>query len=157
MPRPPTDLEPASWQRHFAMTANNRAWALAEQPSRDAAADHEMLGAAHAAAWHWFAIGTELHKMRATMLLAQVHALLGDAPRAYAYASQMRAFFLEQQDTPDWELAFAHAIHAHAAHAAGKHAEHQASYEQARKAVDALADPEDREIVMKTFQLVPKP
>jgi hypothetical protein len=153
----PTDLDPASWHRHFAMGANNRAWALAELPTRSADEAREMLSAAHASAWHWFAIGTELHRMRATMLLAQVHALVGDGPRAFAFASKMRAFFLEQPDTPDWELAFAHAIYAHAAQVAGKSAEHRASWQQARAALDAIADPEDRAIVEKTFAQVPQP
>lgn len=153
----PTDLEPASWHRHFAMQANNRAWALAEQPARSADETREMLSTAHASAWHWFAIGTELHRMRATMLLAQVHALVGDAPRAFAYASQMRAFFLEQPDTPDWELAFTHTIYANAAQVAGKAAEHRAAWQQAREALDAIADAEDRAIVEKTFAQVAKP
>ena len=156
MPRP-TDLDPASWHRHFAMEANNRAWALAEQATRSADEAREMLGVAHASAWHWAAVGTELHRMRATMLLAQVHALLGDAPRAWEYASRMRAFFLEQPDTPDWELAFTHAIYANAAHAAGRAAEHRGAWRQAREALDAIADAEDRAIVEKTFAQVPRP
>lgn len=156
MPRP-TDLDPASWHRDFAMEANNRAWALAEQPARSADEAREMLSAAHASAWHWAAIGTELQRMRATMLLAQVHALVGDAPRAFDFASQMRAFFLEQPDTPDWELAFTHAIYAHAAHVAGKQAEHRVGWQQAREALEAIADAEDRAIVEKTFSQVPRP
>ena len=69
----------------------------------------------------------------------------------------MRDYFVARAETPDWELAFAHTIHAHAAAAAGRKAEQQTSYELATAAVAAIADPEDRAIVMQTFLQVPKP
>jgi hypothetical protein len=53
--------------------------------TRSAAEDQEMLNAAHASAWHWAGVGTELNRMRATMLLAEVHALLGLGQSALAY------------------------------------------------------------------------
>jgi hypothetical protein len=31
-----------------------------------------MLDAAHASAWHWAKVGSELNRMRATLLLAEV-------------------------------------------------------------------------------------
>src|SRR6478736_7451710 len=108
--------EGTAWHRRFAAAANNRAWGLSVQ-TRSAAEDQEMLNAAHASAWHWAKVGTELQRMRATMLLAEVHALLGLGERALAHAEEMRAYFLAQQ-SPDWEIAFSHAIYAHAAHVA---------------------------------------
>lgn len=65
--------EAAAWHRRFAAASNNRAWDLSVQ-TRNAAEDEEMLHAAHASAWHWSKVGTELNRMRATMLLAEVHA-----------------------------------------------------------------------------------
>ncbi len=105
----PSDTLPESWHRHFAAQANNRAWNLAEARG-DAMLDHDLLNAAHAAAWHWSVVGTELHHMRATMLLAHVHALLGHGRTAWGYAESMRRAFLAWPETPDWELAFVHAI-----------------------------------------------
>src|SRR5947199_3169548 len=101
MPQPPTSTDAAAWQRHFAMQANNVAWELSTQP-RGAARIAELLDAAHASAWHWKAIGNELNRMRATMLLAQVHALAGHGATALTYAREMRDYFLASQDTPDW-------------------------------------------------------
>ena len=155
MPKTPADADPQGWHRYFAMEANNRAWALAAA-TRDAALDAEMLDAAHASAWHWAAVGTELHRMRATMLLAEVHALVGDGLKALDYAEAMRAHFLAH-DTPDWELAFTHTIYAHAAHCAGEDDAHRAAWHAAVAAIEAIADDEDRQIVMKTFALVPAP
>jgi hypothetical protein len=156
MPQAPTDADPAHWQRYFAMTANNRAWDLSVE-ARDAAADRELLDAAHASAWHWRAAGTELNHMRATMLLAETHALLGHGATALAYAQDMRTYFLAKADTPDWETAFAHAIFAHAAHAAGRGDLHAASHRDAVASLEAIADPEDRALVLATFRQVPAP
>jgi hypothetical protein len=155
MPQPETaDL--AQWHRFFAIEGNNRAWRLAEA-ERTAEQRAEMLDAAHAAAWHWKAVGTELHRMRAHMLLAEVHALLGHGATAMAYANGMHGYFLGKNDTPDWELAFTHAIQAHAAHAAGERDAHRSGYALAEAAVAAIKDEEDRAIVLEIFRNVPKP
>ena len=137
------------------MRCNNIAWELSTQP-RSTIQDREMLDAAHASAWHWSKVGTQLNQMRATMLLAEVHALLGFGASAFTFAVEMRAYFLGN-DTPDWELAFTHTIYAHAAYAAGRFADHRAAYEQASIALMALTDEEDRNIVTKTFDQVPRP
>jgi len=85
--------EATAWHRRFAAASNNRAWDLSVQ-GRNVAEDQEMLNAAHASAWHWTKVGTELNCMRATMLLAEVHALLGFGQSALAYAEKMRTYFL---------------------------------------------------------------
>jgi len=151
----PSDGERAAWHKRFAAESYNRAWDLSTAV-RSPADDREMLDVAHAAAWHWGKVGTELNRMRATMLLAEVHALLGMGERALAHAEEMRAYFLAQE-SPDWEIAFSHAIYAHAAHVAGRAAEHRDAYAQAEAALAAIADDEDRAIVAATFRHVPLP
>lgn len=154
--KPPEDTKPENWHRFLGSTANNRAWALAELPADEVDLE-ELLNAAHAAAWHWQQIGTELHRMRATMLLAQAHAQAGMGRSALAYAEPMRRYFLATASTPDWERAFAHVVHAHAAAAAGATREHAESYASAEAAVRAIRDDEDREIVERVFRHVPRP
>ncbi len=149
------ESETHHWHKKFAIAANNRAWELAEK-MRMGDEDQEMLDAAHAAAWHWRVVGTELHHMRAAMLLAQVHALLGHGPSAWQLARVVHRYFLSQK-TADWELAFSHAIYAHAACIAGQHAIYIDAYAQAQAAFLAIADAEDKAIVEKTFRLVPAP
>ena len=152
----PEDTKAESWHRFFGSSANNRAWDLAELPPERV--DHrELLDAAHAAAWHWQAIGTELHRMRALMLLAQAHAMAGLGATALAYAEEMRSYFLATPSTPDWEVAFAHVVHAHAASTAGAESEHARSYAQAIQAVGAIVDEEDRAVVERVFRHVPAP
>jgi hypothetical protein len=156
MLRSPEDNKPESWHRFFAATANNRAWQLAEMRASEADL-RELLNAAHAAAWHWQVAGNELNHMRAVMLLAQAHAMAGLGPTALAYADEMRTYFLAMQGTPDWEVAFVHAIHAYAASAAGSVEQHAASYARAAKALEAITNEDDRNIVEQVYRHVPVP
>ena len=148
--------EATAWHRRFAVAGNNRAWDLSEQTTRNPAEDQEMLNAAHASAWHWASTGSELNRMRATLLLAEVHALLGFGHSAMAYAEEMRTYFLGVQ-SPATEVAFVHVVHAHAASAAGETEKHRASYGQALAAIEAVSNEEEQRIVARTFRHVPKP
>jgi hypothetical protein len=147
--------EATAWHRRFAAAGNNRAWDLCEQ-TRNQAEDKEMLDAAHASAWHWAKVGSELNRMRATLLLAEVHALLGFGHSAMAYADEMRTYFLGLQ-SPASEVAFVHVVHAHAASAAGETEKHRASYGLALAAIEAVSNEEEKRIVARTFRHVPKP
>ena len=64
MSGPTNDEELQKWHRWFAVESNNRAWRLSEAASRSDAEDNEMLNAAHAAAFHWSKVGTEIHAAR---------------------------------------------------------------------------------------------
>ena len=150
----PTDTNSESWHRFFGANANNAAWALAELHASEVDC-LQLLNAAHAAAWHWQHIGTELNRMRALMLLAEAHARAGLGTTALAFAEEMRTYFLAAPGTPDWERAFAYIVHAHAAWAAGSTDEHARSYANAVDAVAAIADEEDRKIVQRVFRHLP--
>ena len=156
MPHQPEDIDPDSWHRFFAMETNNRAWELAELPDRTTDQIAEMLNCAHTAALHWSRVGTELNVMRAKLLLAQVHALVGFGDSALALSTEVRDYFL-QRETDDWEIAFVHTIHAHAALAARDATAYEQSYPLAKAAIGAIADEADREIVLQTFNQIPGP
>jgi hypothetical protein len=155
MSDPNASEEATTWHRRYAAAANNRAWDLSLR-KRNAAEDQEMLNAAHASAWHWTKVGAELNRMRATLLLAEVHALLGLGQSALVYAEEMRTYFLGVR-SPDWEVAFVHVVHAHAASAAGDTEKHRASYRLAVAAIEAVSNEEERRNVANTFCQVPKP
>jgi len=155
MPSTPTDTDPKSWHRFFAIECNNRAWDLAAR-ARDPHESFEMLNAAHGAAWHWAQVGTELNQQRAQMLLARVHTLLGFGPSALSLASEVRSYFVGRA-TPAWELAFAHAIYAHAAHVSGNPDAHRSAYQEALDAAALIAKEEDRKVFHETFVLIPTP
>ena len=148
--------ELAKWTRWFAIECNNRAWRLSEATNRTNAEDDEMLHSAHAAALHWGKVGTELHKARATMLLAHVHALLGHGPSAMAYAKQSFSY-VTSHDSPPWEVAFAHAVFANAAAAARDRDLQATHYSAARALGAALSDAEERSMFEATFRVIPAP
>ena len=155
MTKLPENLLPESWHRFFAITANNAAWDISE--SLENVLNHtELLDVAHASAWHWRVAGTTINQMRSTMLLALIHARMDMGPSAWNYAESMKKYFTEISETPDWELAFVYAIHAWAALACGKLDEYKVSYHKASECLEAIKDPEDRAVVLKTFSLIPK-
>jgi hypothetical protein len=156
MSHQPTDEELSRGHRWFAVTANNRAWQLAELPSRTEAEDDEMLNAAHAAAMHWATFANPLNDARARMLVAHAHAFVGNGRYALRHARASHAY-LTSIDSPDWEIAFSHAVMAHAAAAANDQDGHRRHYAAARAAGDAIAGAEDRSIFEATFARIPAP
>jgi hypothetical protein len=150
----PEDVQ--KWNKWFAVECNNRAWRLAEQTSRSAAEDEEMLNAAHAAALHWAKVGTELHRARAAILLGQAHALLGDGKRALQYAREAFAY-VSEHESPAWQVAFAHAVLANAAAANDERSLHHTHYARAKALGSALTEEEERNIFEATFRTVPAP
>lgn len=154
MAQPPSAAEPGAWHRWFAVEANNRAWRLAEAQARSASEDADMLSAAHAAHFHWSQVGTPVNIARAQMLLGHVHALLGDADRALAYA-RTSFDFVASHSSPAWEVAFAHAVLANAGAAARDRELHREHYAAAKSLGEALEDEEERQIFAATFRGIP--
>ncbi len=148
--------EQANWCRRFASSANNRAWTLSEQEKRTATEDQEMLHAAHAAAYLWRQVGTEHHAAVAQLLLGQVHALLGNAHLAQTYALGAHQYFLGR-DSEAWETALSHVVMANAACCSGQSAPHHEHYRVAVGLIEALADPQDKSILMASLRVVPVP
>jgi len=154
-PASPSPEETALWQRRLAAQANNRAWRLSESKSRSQAESQEMLHAAHAAMHLWSIVGTDNHKAHALQLLAHVHGLLGNA-EASAYLAAC-APYLSSPDREPWEVALFHAVAASVAAASRNAADHGRHYATARELIDALPDPEDKEILEATLAVVPSP
>jgi len=152
---PPQEHDPTNWHKFFGASANNEAWTLAELPAAEVDRK-QLLNAAHAATWHWRQIGDELNRMRALMLLACAHAHAGLGESAMGFAEEMRAYFLARPDTPDWELAFVHAIHAYAAAACGNVELHARSHAFAVQAIASI-DEQNRKLVRQVFRHVPAP
>ena len=144
------------WRRRLGSGANNRAWTLAEQLSRTREDDDEMLHAAHASAYLWSTVGNAQNAALANLLLGQVHALLGSAAPAARFSRSASEFFTGRDSEP-WELALTHAVAANAAHCSGNAQSHQTEYAAAVRAIETIADAEEREIILATMRVVPKP
>jgi len=90
------------------------------------------------------------------MLLAEVHAQLGMGESSLRLADEIRGYFLSYE-APDWEIAFVHCIYAHATWVAGAEELYRSAYQDAVAAIDQIAEPEDREVVIRTFNQLPAP
>lgn len=152
----PSEDDVKRFHRWFAVECNNAAWALAECDTRSPADDAHMLDAAHAAAFHWRVVGTEINAVRAQSLLGLVHAMVGSKTLARRYADASLDYFLRNPPDP-WELALAHAIASLAAATSGDRARHREQYELARAASERIVDPEEKSIFLATFGRVPVP
>jgi len=152
----PSDQEIRDWHRRFGVQANNRAWTLSELSSLEAEEKIELLYAAYAAAHHWSKIGTEDQMASAQLLLGRVHALLGHAALAMEFATA--AFGrITSRDSAPWEVAFAHAVLADAAAISQEPELHREHYLKARELGEGLDDPQDKELFLATFDLIPAP
>ena len=156
MSQKPTPEDVAIWQRRLAGQANNRAWSLAEEASRSAEQDEEMLGAAHAAMYFWGIVGNDNNKAHAAQLLAHVYAFLGMPDHAARYLAKAQPVLLASTAEP-WERALAHAIAANVAAASGNPALHREHFDKATEQVAALADAEERAILEATLRVIPIP
>ena len=150
----PSPEETAAWQKRLAAQANNRAWRLSESRSRSPAESEEMLHAAHAAMHLWSIVGTENHRAHAALLLAHVHALLGNADPATKYLAAC-APHLSSPQRDAWEVAIFHSVAAGVAAADQDDGAHRRHYAKARQLIDALPDREDRDILQATLAVVP--
>jgi|KBSMisStaDraftv2_1062788.scaffolds.fasta_scaffold1696000_1 hypothetical protein len=152
----PSSQEIAEWDHWFAAYFNNLAWTLAEREERTPAEGEEMLHLARASALHWSRVGNELNKMRADMLLAHIHALLGNGSLALSHAQRFYEYF-SSQPSPGWEMALAEAILANAAAAAGNGPLHTEHYARAKVLGEAIAEDRDRIVFRRIFNQVPEP
>ena len=144
------------WRRRLAAEANNRAWTLAENPSRTSEEDAQMLHAAHASRYLWTSIGTDRNIASADLLLGHIHALLDLGATATQYTSKALAYFTSQPSDAS-QLAFAYAIRANAASASGDAALHRSSYAKAVEIAQTFTDPRDKNIFEATLRVIPKP
>lgn len=145
-----------AWRRKFASQANNRAWSLTEQLLRTSEEDQEMLDAAHASMHLWRTIGNDKNLALGHLLLGQVHALLGNAAHAMKYANRAYDYFTSKESDP-WEVAIVHAVLANAAYCAHDEQRHALHYRAAQALIDALSDPEEKDILCATLRVVPIP
>lgn len=156
MTAPLNPEDEAAWLRKLGSAANNRGWTLTEQLTRTPEEDQEMLNAAHASVHLWRTIGNANNFALGHLLLGQVHALLGNATYAMNYANLAYDYFIAKDSDP-WEVAIVHAVLANAAHCAGMAALHDSHYKTADKLIAALSDPEEKDILLATLRVVPKP
>lgn len=156
MSESPAAEDAARWQKRLASQANNRAWTLAEQASRSAAEDEEMLQAAHAASYFWNIVGDDRSQAHAAQLLGHVYGLLNQAETAARYLARSEpCFFAESAET--WERALAHVVAANVAAAKPDLVAYQVHFDRATEELARIASPDERGPVEAAMRAVPAP
>jgi DNA-binding transcriptional MerR regulator len=145
-PRMPPDLD-ATTVRQLAAGLFNHTWTLIETPDRTPMQDDEMIHAAHASRYHWGLVGTAANLNRGEWLCSRVYAILGRGEPALWHARRCLAL-CEEHGIGDWELAFAHEAIARAHRVAGDHKAADAELAIARELSGAIAESEDRELLL---------
>jgi DNA-binding transcriptional MerR regulator len=127
----------------------NHVWALLDTEDRSAQQDDEMLHAAHASRWHWAQSGVPDLRQRLAVgewQCSRVYSVLGRAEPALFHAGRCRQL-AEGEGIEDWVLASAYEATARASRVAGDRKAFEEWRERARRAVAAIADAEDREVI----------
>lgn len=140
--------------RALATALFNGTWELLERSDRTRDDDDRMLHMAHASRFHWGTAGTAANLARGEWLCSRVYAVLGRAEPS-AHHAQRVLDICDANGIGDWDRAFAFEALARAAAVAGDAAAARAYTEQALKAADVIADPEDRELLFADLESVP--
>lgn len=145
-PPMPPELDRAT-VRQLAAGLFNHTWTLIEAPDRTPMQDDEMIHAAHASRYHWGIVGNAANLNRGEWLCSRVYAILGRGEPALWHARRCLAI-CEEHRIGDWELAFAHEAIARAHRVAGDHGAADAEVAIARELGAAIAETEDRELLL---------
>jgi hypothetical protein len=140
--------------RSLGVALYNSSWALLEKPDRTTDEEDELLHHAHTSAYHWLKAPEcePKNRARAEWLCSRVYSVLGRAEPALHHAR--RSLELCEQHTDnveDWDLAFAYEALARASRVAGLRDEARGYEQRGRELADQIADPEDKEIVLKDY------
>jgi hypothetical protein len=139
----------ATQHRAEAVALFNAVWEMLDAPERSPADDDHMVHAAHASAWHWSQageLGGDQQRAVGEWQCSRVYAVLGRSEPALHHARASLAI-CQETGLGDWVIAAAYEALARAAAVAGDAEEARTWLATARAAVDAIADPEDREVI----------
>jgi DNA-binding transcriptional MerR regulator len=146
-----TDMLDTEAHRRLGKELYNRTWTLIETGDRTPEQADEMLFATHASSYHWSkGGGTLANSARGHWQIARVYATLDRGEPAVWHAR--RCVQLAEAATTagvadDWDLAAALEGLARAQAVSGDRAAAAATVVRARAALEAITDPEDRELI----------
>jgi DNA-binding transcriptional MerR regulator len=144
--------------RQLGKDLYNHTWTLIETADRTPEQADEMVAAAHASAYHWSkGSGTLANAARGQWQIARVYSTLGRAEPAIWHANrcvQLAEAAAQAGVADDWDRAAALEGLARAQALAGDRAAAAATREEAREALAAIADPEDRELIEQDLNAI---
>ncbi len=151
----PTELDPAT-RRKLAADLFNHTWTLLERTDRTSDQVDEMIHSAHASRYHWGEVPDReaVHLARGEWQCSRVYAVLGRAEPALWHAGRCLEIN-EAAGNADWDIASAYEAMARAHMVAGDVDQVATWKAKAVAALDAIADPDDREIVEGDIATLP--
>jgi DNA-binding transcriptional MerR regulator len=151
----PTELDPAT-RRKLAADLFNHTWTLLERTDRTPEQVDEMIHSAHASRYHWGEVPDReaVNLARGEWQCSRVYAVLGRGEAALWHARRCLEIN-EAAGSADWDIASAFEAMARAHLAAGDLDGVATWKARAVAALDAIADPDDREIVEGDIATLP--
>jgi DNA-binding transcriptional MerR regulator len=147
----PSETLDVDTHRRLGKELYNQTWSLLETADRTPEQDDEMVFTTYASAFHWSkGGGTLANAARSHWQIARVYATLGRGEPALWHARRCVALAEAAQGAgvaDDWDLAAALEALARAQAVVGDPAAAAATRERARAALEAIADPEDRQLI----------
>ena len=142
--------------RAIATALFNHVWTLIEKPDRSPTEDDEMIHAAHASRFHWGrAEGAQPANLaRGEWQCSRVYAVLGRAEPAMWHARRCLAI-VEDHEIGDFDLAAAYEALARASAVAEDPESVTAWKAKAIRALDAIADADDRGPIERDLATLP--
>jgi hypothetical protein len=131
-------------ERQLAVDLFNEVWRLMKTREND----DRMLHAAHASRYHWGEVGEAKNLARGEWQCSRVYTVLGRGEPALHHARRCLAI-CEYGKVEDWDLPYAYEAIARAYLTAGEPEKARSYAELARDAGETIADPEDRELLLK--------
>jgi DNA-binding transcriptional MerR regulator len=153
-PPAPPDLDAAT-RRALAAGLFNHVWTLLETSDRSADQDDEMVHAAHASRYHWGEVGEDPAKLAiGEWQCSRVYGVLGRHEPALHHARRCLEI-TERHGIGGWQLASAYEGMARASALAGDRATAADWKSRAQRALESVADNDDREIVEQDIATLP--
>ena len=136
-------------QRRLAANLFNRTWELLTKEERTPEEDDRLIHIAHASRFHWGEVGTAANLARGEWMCSRVYADLGRAEPALHHAERCLAYVDSYpSEMDDWDLPYAHEALARAHLVEGDETAARRHAKEARRLGEAIAEEEDRELLL---------
>jgi hypothetical protein len=140
--------------RQLGVDLYNSSWALMDKSDRTPEEDDELVHHVHASTYHWLQAPEcePKNRARGEWLCSRAYSVLGRAEPALHHARRCLEICEQHADNvEDWDLAFAYEALARASRVAGNEDDARRYEQHGRELTDRIADPEDKEVVLKDY------